>query len=121
MTEHTITDTFFGTYTRALLHRDAEAIADHYSVPALIAFPGQVITVSDRAQTAAFFTSAFAQYDGVTDASAAIVVVAETGHSVWADVTWTYEGPAEPERNMYQLLRDADGTWRIGVLTPLQP
>ena len=121
MTEHTTAEQFFTTYTRALLDRDAQAIADHYAVPALIAFPGQVLTVSDRAQTAAFFASAFAQYEGVTDASAAIDVVAETGHSIWADVTWSYEGPAEGERNMYQLLRDADGNWRIGVLTPLQP
>jgi ketosteroid isomerase-like protein len=119
MNEHTIAREFFETYTRALLDRNADAIAALYAVPALIAFPGQVIAVADRAQTAAFFASAFGQYDGVTDARAAVDVVAETGHSVWADVTWTYTGPAPGERNMYQLLRDEDGTWRIGVLTPL--
>jgi ketosteroid isomerase-like protein len=119
MRKHMIAEEFFRTYTRALLDRDAEAIADLYAVPALIAFPGQVLAVADRAQTAAFFASAFGQYDGVTDARTSIDVVAETGHSIWADVTWSYDGPAAGERNMYQLLRGGDGVWRIGVLTPL--
>jgi hypothetical protein len=119
MSEHTIAREFFETYTRALLDRDAEAIAALYAVPALIAFPGRLIAVADRGQTAAFFASAFGQYDGVTDARPAVDVVAEARHSVWADVTWTYTGPAPGERNMYQLLRGEDGNWRIGVLTPL--
>jgi len=108
---------FFESYTRALLARDAPRIAAHYAVPALIEFPDQAIAVSDAAQTEQFFAAAIGQYDGVSAASAALTVVAEARHSLWVDVTWTYDGtPAE--RNMYQLVR-ADGSWRIAVLTPL--
>lgn len=42
MTENTIAEQFFETYTYALLARDAAGIADHYAVPALIEFPDQV-------------------------------------------------------------------------------
>lgn len=113
----TIAQEFFATYTRALLDRDAAAIADHYAVPALIAFPQQSVPVSDRSQTEQFFAGALAQYDGVTTAEADVNVIAETGHSLWADVSWTYDA-APGERNVYQLLRQ-DDTWRIAVLTPM--
>ena len=117
MSENTITDEFFETYTHALLARDAKAIADHYAVPALIEFPDQAVPVSATAQTEEFFRSAFGQYEGVSDARAVVEVVAETGHSLWADVTWSYDG-APGERNMYQLVR-TQGSWKIAVLTPL--
>ncbi|MCM3661460.1 hypothetical protein M3148_10745 [Georgenia satyanarayanai] len=108
---------FFAAYTRALLSRHPVAIAGYYAVPALIEFPDQAISVSDAAQTEQFFAAAVGQYDGITDARADVRVVAEAGHSVWADVTWSYEGtPAE--RNMYQLVRTG-ADWRIAVLTPL--
>lgn len=108
---------FFDTYTRALLDRDAADIADLYAVPALIEFPDQAIAVADRAQTETFFAGAFGQYAGVTEARAEATVIAGTGHSVWADVTWYHDGkPAE--RFVYQLVRVGD-SWRIAVLTPL--
>lgn len=44
---------------------------------------------------------------------------ASTGHSIWADVTWKYQGGAPDERNMYQLVR-TDAGWKIAVLTPLE-
>lgn len=117
MTTNRIAREFFETYSRALLDRDPKAIADHYAVPALIEFPDQAIAVSDPAQTEDFFAGAFGQYEGVTSTSADIHVVAETGHSLWAEVTWSYNGtPAE--RNVYQLVR-ANGGWKIAVLTPL--
>lgn len=109
---------FFDSYTRALLDRDAVAIADLYAVPAQIEFPGQRIAVTDASQTKDFFAAAFAQYEEVKDADAAVEVVASTGHSIWADVTWRYRGGAPDERNMYQLVR-IDGRWKIAVLTPL--
>lgn len=109
---------FFDTYSRALIDRDAAAIADHYAVPALIEFPGQRVLVTDASQTESFFAGAFDQYEGVTEADAAVSVVASTGHSIWADVTWAYQGGAPDERNMYQLVQTDDG-WKIAVLTPL--
>ncbi|SMX73077.1 hypothetical protein BANT918_00843 [Brevibacterium antiquum CNRZ 918] len=109
---------FFGTYTRALIDRDAAAIADHYAVPAQIEFPGQRIAVTDTSQTKVFFAGAFGQYEGVTDIDAAVEVVASTGHSIWADVTWRYHGGAPDERNMYQLVRTKGG-WKVAVLTPM--
>lgn len=109
---------FFAAYAKALLDRDAEAIAAHYAVPALIEFPGQRIVVTDAAQTVEFFAGAFAQYEGVTEADAVVEVVAATGHSIWADVSWDYHGAASSERNMYQLVRIED-EWKIAVLTPL--
>ncbi|WP_209325921.1 hypothetical protein [Brevibacterium renqingii] len=109
---------FFDTYSRALIDRDATAIADHYAVPALIEFPGQRILVTDASQTESFFAGAFDQYEGVTEADAAVSDVASTGHSIWADVTWAYHGGAPDERNMYQLVQTDDG-WKIAVLTPL--
>jgi ketosteroid isomerase-like protein len=117
MSENQTVDEFVRTYTAALLARDAEAIAGHYAVPALVEFPGQRIAVSDAGQTAAFFRSAVGQYDGVTRAESHVDVVAETGHSLWLDITWTYD-EGGGERNMYQLVDTGDG-WRIAVLTPL--
>lgn len=117
MTENTVAQEFFEAYTRALLARDAGAIADHYAVPALIEFPGQAVAVSEAGQTEEFFAGALAQYADVSDARAAVDVVAETGHSLWADVTWSYDG-APAERNMYQLVRVGQA-WKIAVLTPL--
>jgi len=109
--------TFFDTYARALVARDAKAVAQLYAVPALIEFPEQALAVSSSEQTEEFFTAAFGQYAESTQVEAAVDVVAETGHSVWADVTWTYDrSPAE--RFMYQLVR-AGGQWQIAVLTPL--
>lgn len=109
---------FFDTYTRALIDRDAAAIADHYAVPAQIEFPGQRIAVTDASQTEGFFAGAFGQYEGVTDIDATVEVVAATGHSIWADVTWRYHGGSTDERNMYQLVHTEHG-WKIAVLTPL--
>lgn len=118
MDENSVTRAFFDSYTRALLDRDAGAVAAHYAVPCLIEFPDQAVAVSEMRQTEEFFTSAFAQYRDVTAADAVVTVVAETGHSIWADVSWDHHGGAPDERNMYQLVRTADG-WKIAVLTPL--
>ena len=109
---------FFDSYTRALLDRDAKAIAEHYAVPALIEFPEQAIAVSDARQTEEFFAGAFGQYEGVSRSDAAVEVVAATGHSIWADVSWHHHGGAPDERSMYQLVRNGD-KWTIAVLTPL--
>lgn len=118
MTQLRVAQRFFDTYTRALLDRDAKAIAAHYAVPALIEFPGQVIAVSDTGQTEEFFAGAFSQYEGVSTTDAAVTVVAATSHSIWADVYWSHHGGAADERNMYQLIRSGEG-WKIAVLTPL--
>ncbi|WP_025777494.1 nuclear transport factor 2 family protein [Brevibacterium sp. VCM10] len=110
---------FFDSYTRALIDREAAAIAEHYAVPALIEFPGQRILVTDAGQTRDFFAQAVGQYDGVTEVDTAVEVAASTAHSIWVDVTWTYHGGAPDERNMYQLVRTDEG-WKIAVLTPLE-
>ncbi|GAA5063570.1 hypothetical protein [Nocardia callitridis] len=109
---------FFDAYSRALGSRDPKAIADHYAVPALIEFPEQAIAVSDAAQTEQFFAAAVGQYEGVGDIGVSVAVVAEAHHSVWADVTWSYDG-TPTERFIYQLVRTA-GVWKIAVLTPLE-
>lgn len=110
---------FFHSYAEALLARDVSAIAGFYACPALIAFPGQTIAVTDPAQTTDFFGQAMAQYDGVTEAATKATVLAATDHSIWADVTWRYTGgEASGERLCYQLLATEPG-WKIGVLTPL--
>ncbi|MFC7622360.1 hypothetical protein [Microlunatus sp. GCM10028923] len=119
MNDNSIAREFFDTYARALLDRDAHAVAELYAVPALIEFPDQAIAVSDAGQTAEFFAGAFGQYSEVTDADAAVTVVAATSHSIWADVAWDHHGGAPDERNMYQLVRTGEG-WRIAVLTPLE-
>ena len=118
MTNSTIVQQFFDSYTRALLDRDAKAIAEHYAVPALIEFPEQAIAVSDARQTEEFFAGAFGQYEGVSRSDAAVEVVAATGHSIWADVSWHHHGGVPDERSMYQLVRN-DDKWTIAVLTPL--
>ncbi|MCC2335407.1 DUF4440 domain-containing protein [Cellulomonas wangsupingiae] len=115
---HEGTDDFFARYARALLARDADAIADMYAVPALIAFPGRSIAVGDREQTRESFADSWSAYEGVTEADPRVQVVAATRHSVWADVTWSYGG-REQERYVYQLLDGPDG-WQIGVLTPME-
>lgn len=108
---------FFTRYAQALLDRDAETIADMYAVPALIAFPGQSIAVSDRSQTRDFFAANWSGYDGVQEADPRAAIVARSGHSIWADVTWSYDGQPR-EHYIYQLLDGPNG-WQIGVLTPL--
>lgn len=118
MTATQIATDFFDRYARALLDRDAAAVASHYAVPSLILFPGQSIPVSDVAQTEQFFAGAFAQYDGVTTAEPTTTVVASAPHSLWTDVTWSYD-TAPPERNLYQLVHTGD-EWQIAVLTPLE-
>lgn len=116
--EQTTTD-FFAHYARALLDRDADTIADMYAVPALIAFPGQSIAVSERTQTRDFFAASWGGYDGINEADPTLEIVAQTGHSVWADVTWSYDGQPR-ERYIYQLLHGPSG-WQIAVLTPVEP
>ena len=118
MTHNAIAEQFFDSYTRALLDRDAETIAEHYAVPALIEFPEHPIAVSSASQTKQFFAEAFGQYEGVSTTRATIKVVAETGHSIWADVTWTHDAGVPSEHFIYQLVRDSE-SWKIAVLTPL--
>ncbi len=108
---------FFDRYQAALLDRDAAQIASMYAVPGLILFPGSSVAVTDQAQTEQFFTASFGQYEGVTEVDHTLTITAETSHSVWADVTWSYDGPPR-ERFCYQLVSSADGP-QIAVLTPL--
>ena len=117
MTDNDIVTAFFDRYSRALLDRDARAVADLYAVPALILFPGQSIPVTDSTQTEQFFAAAWDQYDGVTDTSTEITIAAETKHSIWADVTWQHNNDSA-ERLLYQLVDTGQG-WKIAVLTPL--
>ena len=112
------TKEFFDRYARALLDRDAGQIADLYAVPALIVSPGQSIAVTDRSQTRDFFAAAMSGYADVTDAAAEVSILIQTAHSVWADVTWRYDGDPR-ERYVYQLAASGDG-WQIAVLTPLE-
>lgn len=109
---------FFARYAQALVARDAEAIADLYAVPALILFPDRSLVVSERTQTRDFFAANWSGYEGVQEADPEVRVVAQTHHSIWADVTWSYGGKPQ-ERYIYQLLAGPDG-WRIAVLTPME-
>ena len=113
----TSAEDFFAAYRQALLARDADALARLYAVPGLILFPGQSVPVSSTEQTRQFFTAAFQQYEGVTQATADVTVLAQTVHSIWVDVTWQYDR-GDGERMIYQLV-DADSAWRIAVLTPV--
>ncbi|MDP9817055.1 DUF4440 domain-containing protein [Spirilliplanes yamanashiensis] len=108
---------FFDRYAAALLARDERAVARMYAVPGLILFPGQAIAVGSEAQTEQFFASSWAQYEGVDAVEHDVAVLARAPGSVWADVTWRYDGEVR-ERFCYQLVAGDDG-WRIAVLTPL--
>ncbi|MCF8610954.1 hypothetical protein L5G28_12420 [Gordonia sp. HY285] len=108
---------FFDAYAAAMLARDSKAIADLYAVPALVEFPGQAVAVSDSSQTEQFFAASFAQYEDVENVTPAVRTVAETGHSSWVEVSWSYDGTLA-EQYIYQLVQTSDG-WRIAVLTPL--
>lgn len=112
-----VAEAFFAGYRRALLARDAEAIAARYAVPALILFPGQSVAVGSSDQTRAFFAGAFGQYQGVGDTTVEVQVLAATVHSIWADVTWRHDR-GDTERMVYQLVREGSD-WRIAVLTPV--
>ncbi len=117
MNADTITQTFFDTYSRALVTRDADAVSGLYATPSLILFPGQSIAVSETSQTADFFLQAWEQYDGIQHTSTDINVLAQTQYSVWADVTWHHDNNTT-ERMMYQLV-DTQYGWKIAVLTAL--
>lgn len=108
---------FFERYAAALLARDERIMGRLYAVPSLILFPGNPIAVSDAAQTEQFFASSWGQYDGVDAATRRMNLMAEAPMTVWADVTWSYDG--EPrERFCYQLVEDGD-EYQIAVLTPM--
>lgn len=89
-----------------------------YAIPGLILFPGTSIAVSDRTQTEQFFTASFGQYEGVSEVDHELTINAKSSHSVWADVTWSYDGRPR-ERFCYQLVGTDD--LQIAVLTPLEP
>jgi hypothetical protein len=108
---------FFDRYAAALLDRDASKVAEMYSVPSLIVFPGNIIPVSDSKQTEAFFASSWDQYEGVDSVEKEIKVMAAAPGTVWADVTWTYRGGPQ-ERFCYQLV-EGEGSYQIAVLTPM--
>lgn len=108
---------FFDRYAEALVARDAPALAALYGAPSLVLFPDGPVAVSDEAQTEAFFASSWDQYDGVTEATPEIRVLASTRAAVWADVTWSWDGVPR-ERFCYQLAATGTG-WRVAVLTPL--
>lgn len=108
---------FFDRYAAALLARDAKAVAALYAVPSLILFPGNAIPVGDADQTEEFFAGSWDQYEGVESVDRALTVLATAPSTVWADVTWSYDG--EPrERFCYQLVAGPDG-YQIAVLTPM--
>jgi ketosteroid isomerase-like protein len=109
---------FFDRYAAALLARDAAAIARMYAVPSLILFPDNSIPVTDEQQTEQFFATTWAQYEGVDSLDHDIRILGEAPHSVWADVTWSWDGQPR-ERLCYQLVGSGDDQ-RIAVLTPMQ-
>lgn len=111
------TEQFFERYAAALLDRDEKAVAEMYAVPSLILFPGQSIPVTDARQTEQFFASAWGQYEGVTEVGRDLRIMGEAPGSVWADVTWFYDGEAR-ERMCYQLIEGPAG-YQIAVLTPM--
>lgn len=108
---------FFTGYAAALLARDERAVALLYAVPGLIAFPGNVLAISSEQQTSEFFAQSWSQYDGVERAEFSADIMGEAPGSIWADVTWSYDGEIR-ERFCYQLL-EAGSAHRIGVLTPM--
>src|SRR5687767_4279549 len=114
---HQTAQQFFDRYAAALLARDEKTIATLYAVPALILFPGSSIPVTSAQQTEQFFASSWPQYEGVDAVEKDIVILAETEHSIWADVTWTF-GRQPRERFCYQLI-SGDTGYQIAVLTPL--
>jgi hypothetical protein len=109
---------FFDRYAAALLARDEKAVARLYAVPSLILFPGHAIPVTDASQTERFFASSWEQYAGVDAVQRKIVIMGEAPASVWADVTWSYDGEIR-ERFCYQLVPGPAG-YQIAVLTPLE-
>ena len=114
---NTTVEQFFDRYAAALLARDERTMGRLYAIPALILFPGNPIVVSDAAQTEQFFASSWSQYDGVDAVTRDIDIMAEAPGSVWADVTWSYDGQPR-ERFCYQLVGAGD-EHQIAVLTPM--
>jgi hypothetical protein len=89
-----------------------------YAIPSLILFPGNSIAVSDARQTEEFFAASWEQYEGVDSVDQQVVIMAEAPGSVWANVTWSFQGQPR-ERFCYQLIEGADG-YQIAVLTPME-
>jgi hypothetical protein len=112
------TQLFFDRYAAALLARDQKAIAGMYAVPALILFPGTAIPVSDARQTEEFFAASWSQYEGVDAVDKHIEIMGEAPASIWADVTWSYDGRPR-ERFCYQLVEGPEG-YQIAVLTHME-
>jgi len=108
---------FFERYEAALLARDERTMAALYAVPSLILFPDNPVPVSDAAETETFFASSWRQYEGVDAVGRQIQVMAEAPRTVWADVTWSFDGRAR-ERFCYQLIETATG-YQVAVLTPM--
>lgn len=79
---HDTAQDFVTDYARALLDRNSQRIAELYAVPALIAFPQQVIAVSDAEQTRNFFDQGWEQYEGIDEVSPSVHVIAAAEHSI---------------------------------------
>jgi hypothetical protein len=109
---------FFERYVTALLARDEQAIGKMYAVPSLILFPGTAIPVTDAHQTEEFFAASWPQYDGIDAVDKHIRIMGEAPHSIWADVTWNFDGKPQ-ERFCYQLVYGPDG-YQIAVLTLME-
>lgn len=114
---NTTVERFFDRYAAALLARDERTMGRLYAVPSLILFPGDPIVVSDAAQTEQFFATSWAQYGGVDAVAKHVNVMAEAPGTVWADVTWSYDGQPR-ECFCYQLVGSGDEQ-QIAVLTPM--
>lgn len=131
MTEMTDTTTesvaaFLDRYARALSEIDLDALADCYHYPALAVTRRGCQAVSDPAQTREFFAANGAAYK-----ARGIDAVRITNPRPAYDEDGLWVGLADLENldadgrhvgtkhNAYQLLRGADGRWRIVVTTPL--
>lgn len=109
---------FFDRYADALLARDERAVAAMYAIPSLIVFPGNRVAVAQQSQTEEFFASAWTQYEGVDEVEHEVSIMGLAPHSIWADVTWTYDGRPQ-ERFCYQLVGEPSH-YQIAVLTPME-
>ena len=117
---------FFARYTGYLTAGDLDGLADIYHYPALAVSPAGVLSITDPAQTRAFFAQGreFYHTRQIMAVHARDIVTDAEVPNLWVGrlVLENLDGEGRPvgqERNAYQVVTVADGTRRIAVTTPI--
>ena len=120
--DKTDVERFFNDYAEALSSHDANHIARHWGVPALVLGDQGAIAVNKPEEVVAFFAASMEQYADVAKARAGIrSAIALSASSIACEIEWEHLDQGGEvvgsEAGHYILSRDEDAV-KIHVYTP---